>query len=594
MKRSSVILSTLAAVACAAFTSPHIARGADAPPSHGAAAGVFATDAGGVYSVAPGPAGVAAEVDGRRIMTRDVMAICLRKYRAPIIDQMVQDYVVDRECGRRGIVVSEAEIDAKIDAMRKAVAPQALEDVIAEHHSSMAEVRLAHKHKIERTRLVADQIPATKMTRCRAILVKFAPSDIPAPVVGTSRRETDALALIHGLQDQFTKGASFADLAAKYSDDASKSRGGDLGVVYAGARDSDPIAVEAALALAKGETSKPVRFREGYWLVQNISAGDAHGADEAPLYKAAQDRYVDEQAQFISPKFVVDLIAKSRVAFASDADCAPPAGKPLPEAAATVDGHVIPMKDVAAKCLADNGPRVVDILVQNDIVDRECKRRNIMVTSSEIDQRIDKLRLLIAPHTLDEGLTVRHMTLDDLRDSFQQEMERTRLTVDRVKPAPMAHCRAILVKFLQAGSPITPGAALRSDDEALRLIQTIQTQLKSGKEFAILAAQYSELDPKTDGGDIGVLYPAMHDMDTGILNTGLALTKGMTTSEPIKTVIGYCLVQSVSTSADHPKSEDAAYADALRVYQEQQAQTLIPDAMIALIKKSKVVYYVHS
>jgi hypothetical protein len=83
-------------------------------------------------------------------------------------------------------------------------------------------------------------------------------------------------------------------------------------------------------------------------------------------------------------------------------------------------------------------------------------------------------------------------------------------------------------------------------------------------------------------------------VDTALLDAGLALNKGETTPQVVKIFGGYALIQAVSTSADHPASEDALYSGALDVYKMQEASPLIPQAVIGLIKKSKVEYYIHA
>lgn len=126
------------------------------------------------------------------------------------------------------------------------------------------------------------------------------------------------------------------------------------------------------------------------------------------------------------------------------------------------------------------------------------------------------------------------------------------------------------------------------------MIADIQNQLKAGKSFEELAGQYSEISDKNNNGDIGILYEGMQGMDTAILNTALTMKKDEISSTPVKTYGGYFLLQIVSTSDNHASGEDTAYAEALATCQEQKAQPLIPQAIVDLIKKSKVVYYVHS
>ena len=75
------------------------------------------------------------------------------------------------------------------------------------------------------------------------------------------------------------KTAGFEDMARAYSNDASSSRGGDLGTLYPG--DTVPEFEKAMNDLKPGETSEPVRTPFGYHLIQVI---------ERKTQDVAQDR----------------------------------------------------------------------------------------------------------------------------------------------------------------------------------------------------------------------------------------------------------------------------------------------------------------
>jgi len=537
---------------------------------------VFATD---VTTDAPAvvPAGAAAAVvDGHVIPMRDVIAACLRADRADIVDQMVQDYVVDRECAKQGIVVSDADIDNAVDELRKNLAPMTLEQVIAQHHSSMEYVRNAFKEKFERVRLVQDQVQHIKIVHCRAIVIKYALPGEPQSVAGATRSKDEAKALIKVIQGQLGAGKDFGDLANQYSDAAPKTDKGDIGMLYSGAKNEAPQTVEAALSLVKGELfPSSFEVNNAIWLMQAISTNDDHSQDEEGAYQDAFNAYREQQAQFLYPQFVANLIQKSNRAYVLDADAIEESGKPLPDSAGVIDGHEIPMKDVVAQCMTDDGPQSVDTLVQNYLVDRECKRRKINVSDAQIDELVQNLANQIKPHTLEEGLKYREITMDQLRYDFKQQIERSDLVVDQVRPTKIVHCRVITIKY--------GDDAKRTEAEALALIEKIQGQIKQGGDFGSLGAQ-----------DIGMLWQGINNVETPLLDAGLALDKGSVTSSPVKLINAYCLVQTISTSSNHPKSEDQAYASALAHYKDQRTPMLEPDEIIKLIKSSKVTYYIHA
>jgi len=106
------------------------------PPSQAIPAAVFATDTNAAANAERVVSGAAAVVDAHIVPMDDVFLACLRKYRSYIIDQIVQGYVIDRECKRRGITVSESEIDKQVEDLRKNLAPSTLDETLEKHHKN--------------------------------------------------------------------------------------------------------------------------------------------------------------------------------------------------------------------------------------------------------------------------------------------------------------------------------------------------------------------------------------------------------------------------------------------------------------------------
>jgi peptidyl-prolyl cis-trans isomerase SurA len=84
----------------------------------------------------------------------------------------------------------------------------------------------------------------------------------------------EAIAKIKAAQDELLKGADFARIAGKYSDDpGSRDQGGDLGYVRKG--EFVPVFEKAAMALKPGQLSGVVESRYGYHLIQLIDKDEA-------------------------------------------------------------------------------------------------------------------------------------------------------------------------------------------------------------------------------------------------------------------------------------------------------------------------------
>jgi hypothetical protein len=177
--------------------------------------------------------------------------------------------------------------------------------------------------------------------------------------------------------------------------------------------------------------------------------------------------------------------------------------------------------------------------------------------------------------------------MEELRSDFRQDIERTQLAIGEVQPIHMVHAHIILARA-------NPASASDADRAAQAQIAAIQDQLKAGKRFEDLAVQYCVPDDPSKSGDMGIIYPYMPGVDTDLANAACLLKKGEISSQPIRTYDGYALLEVISDSDNHPGDEDAAYARAQENYRSMEAQQLIRQIIVALIKKSDVVYYVHA
>ncbi|KEI15407.1 peptidylprolyl isomerase [Clostridium haemolyticum] len=96
-------------------------------------------------------------------------------------------------------------------------------------------------------------------------------------ILKTATPEDDAKAKdeIKSIKEELNKGADFAVLAKKYSQDGSKDNGGDLGTVPAINSKFDQDFMDAALTLKDGEISNPVKTQFGYHIIKMIKREEA-------------------------------------------------------------------------------------------------------------------------------------------------------------------------------------------------------------------------------------------------------------------------------------------------------------------------------
>jgi len=80
--------------------------------------------------------------------------------------------------------------------------------------------------------------------------------------------EAEARQRLRGIRERIAAGGDFAELAKQHSEDASASKGGDLGWIAAG--DTVPEFERAMNALKDGEVSQPIQTPFGWHLVQVV------------------------------------------------------------------------------------------------------------------------------------------------------------------------------------------------------------------------------------------------------------------------------------------------------------------------------------
>jgi parvulin-like peptidyl-prolyl isomerase len=254
----------------------------------------------------------AAVINGHPIPMSEVERECVSNYGREAMNIAIENYVVDRECKRRGISVQPSEIDHQIEILRKAIAPKTIEQGMAMHHTTMAGLREDFRQLIEREKLVIDTISPPSMVHAQVIFVK---SDGSGPNQGAQpadfAKNNAPIQRLADIRSQIDQGKSFDDLAKQYSEMGNK---GDLGILYSGASNVDTAMLNTALKMKCGEiTPAPIQTYGGYFLLRVVSTDKAHPTDENFAYAQALKHYKTQQADLIAPQAVIELVNKSKV-----------------------------------------------------------------------------------------------------------------------------------------------------------------------------------------------------------------------------------------------------------------------------------------
>lgn len=204
--------------------------------------------------------------------------------------EVIYDELVAEYAATHGITITNAQLDQreKQDEAQSG-GPKAFQQRLKQFGLTLADYRTLVRPNLLAAKVEQKLFPVkTKLepvAHVEHILIAPKPTGKPA------RTDAQARALANSILAQIQKGASFAVLARKYSDDpGSASRGGDLGKVYPG--QMVPSFNKASFNLPVGKPAV-IHSRFGYHVIEVLSRGKAPG-------QPTQAQSQQEQTKFLA------------------------------------------------------------------------------------------------------------------------------------------------------------------------------------------------------------------------------------------------------------------------------------------------------
>jgi foldase protein PrsA len=253
---------------------------------------------------------------------------------------------------------------------------------------------------------------------------------------------------------------------------------------------------------------------------------------------------------------------------------------------ATVNGQAVTHADLDSKLEGSPAARgVLQQMVTNDLIDQYAKDHNITVSQDEINKVEDQYKAQYPNGQWDELLKARGLTEQDVQDLIRRQVildkavgGNIHITEAQIKDyfnknhaqfdkPPMARARHILVPNLQ-------------------IANKVEADLKSGKDFAAEAKQYST-DPgsRDKGGELGwfrkgQMVPAFENYAfTGPIGK---------ISPPVKSPFGYHIIQVEERKPGSTATLASAHDQIAQQLRQQQEAPLIPSFLQNLQNNAKI------
>ncbi len=206
----------------------------------------------------------------------------IAELRKKALVQIVDEELQYQDSVKRGVTVKETAVDAALaDAIKRYPSRKAFTDALAKSGATLADMRRELRRRLIITRGYEQEVTARCVVSRADANTYF--EEHPERFVEPERLHIHAITIsvdpssgaggwtsgrakAEEVRAQLLAGASFEDLAKKYSSDPTAQKGGDMGLVHRGSLSQDFEAVTKSLPL--GEASAVVETIYGYHIIR--------------------------------------------------------------------------------------------------------------------------------------------------------------------------------------------------------------------------------------------------------------------------------------------------------------------------------------
>ena len=252
----------------------------------------------------------------------------------------------------------------------------------------------------------------------------------------------------------------------------------------------------------------------------------------------------------------------------------------------TVNGQSISHSDLDSKLEASPASHgVLQQMVTNDLIDQYAKDHNITVSQADIDKQEAQYKTQYPNGQWDELLKARGLTEQDVQDLIRRQ-----LIIDRAVGGNIHISDAQIASYFQKNHAQFDKPAMARARHILvpdlKTAQKVEADLKSGKDFATEAKQYST-DPgsRDKGGELGwfrkgQMVPAFESYAfSAPINQ---------VSPPVKSPFGYHIIQVEERKPAQPATLASAHDQIAQQLRQQQEAPLIPQFLQQLQANAKI------
>ncbi len=394
---TALAATALAAWLTIALVSPHASAqapaGAKTRPTAGPAAPPTAqasSDPTLVQSIAAekaaGQTKIAAVVNSEPITRQELADEALRRHANDVIEAVVNKHLILHECERKGIVITEKDIEVEIARMaaKFGLTPERYLKLFED------EKRITRDQysrdivwpTLALRRLVADQIQVSREELEKAWESEVGERVEVRLIAVSSREKAEQLR-----QQAAAKPENFGELAKNHSED--KPSASARGVIPPIRKHvGDPELERVAFSLKKDEISPVIAVGNQFVILK--CERKLQATFVAPQYKQQAeetlvDRIKEQKLREAAASLFQQLQDHAQIVNVYND---PQLQQQMPGVAATINGRKLTMQQLAEECIARHGVEVLQGEINRKVLLQELKRRRLTVTQQDLDAEI--------------------------------------------------------------------------------------------------------------------------------------------------------------------------------------------------------------
>lgn len=328
---------------------------------------------------------VMAIVNGKDISRALLVQGCVERHGEEVLESLVNKRLIEHHCRKRGVTLTEADIDAEVERMAKRFKlgrEQWLE--LLENQRGVDEVEYKRDilwPTLALRKLAADEVRPTADELQDAYETQFGPAVRARLIV-----VLDAATAKKVHREVTARPEEFPRLAMAHSKDVnSASIGGLIQPIRMHA--GDPKVERAAFNLSKvGEISPIIQAGQQFVILKNEGRVPPRNVPMEAVRAELSETIVEQKLRGVANTLFKQL--QDAATIQNVYNGGPRLRESMPGVVATVNGDAVTMKELGRECLARHGEEVLEIEVSQLLMRQELKSAGLTISPTDLENEM--------------------------------------------------------------------------------------------------------------------------------------------------------------------------------------------------------------